>query len=63
VQVRDVAHTNRAHVGVALDARAGVALAVGAIDNLVKGAAGQAVQAMNAALGWPETAGLDLLGG
>jgi N-acetyl-gamma-glutamyl-phosphate reductase len=63
VQVRDVTHTNRAHVGVALDARAGLALAVGAIDNLVKGAAGQAVQAWNAAMGWAEAEGLDLLGG
>jgi len=63
VQVKDVTHTNRAHLGVALDARAGLALAVGAIDNLVKGAAGQAVQAWNAAMGWPETDGLDLLGG
>ena len=63
VQVKDVARSNRAHVGVALDARAGVAVAVSAIDNLVKGAAGQAVQAMNAALGWPEATGLDLLGG
>jgi N-acetyl-gamma-glutamyl-phosphate reductase len=48
---------------VAVDARAGVAVAVSAIDNLVKGAAGQAVQALNAALGWPEATGLDLLGG
>jgi N-acetyl-gamma-glutamyl-phosphate reductase len=63
VQVRDVTRTNRAHVGVALDARAALALAVGAIDNLVKGAAGQAVQAWNAAMGWSEAEGLDLLGG
>jgi len=63
VAVKDVVHTNRCHVGLAVDARAGVAVAVSAIDNLVKGAAGQAVQAMNAALGWPETTGLDLLGG
>jgi N-acetyl-gamma-glutamyl-phosphate reductase len=63
VMVKDVLHTNRCHLGVAVDARAGVVVAVSAIDNLVKGAAGQAVQAMNAALGWPETAGLDLLGG
>ena len=63
VMVKDVARTNRCHVGVALDARAGVAVAVSAIDNLVKGAAGQAVQALNAALGWPEATGLDLLGG
>jgi N-acetyl-gamma-glutamyl-phosphate reductase len=63
VLVRDVVHTNRCHVGVSLDARAGVAVAVSAIDNLVKGAAGQAVQATNAVMGWPETDGLDLLGG
>jgi N-acetyl-gamma-glutamyl-phosphate reductase len=63
VLVKDVVHTNRCHVGIAVDARAGVVVAVSAIDNLVKGAAGQAVQAMNAALGWPETTGLDLLGG
>jgi len=63
VQVKDVARTNRCHVGVALDARAGVAVAVSAIDNLVKGAAGQAVQALNAARGWPEVDGLDLVGG
>jgi N-acetyl-gamma-glutamyl-phosphate reductase len=63
VAVKDVARTNRAHLGVALDARAGVAVAVSAIDNLVKGAAGQAVQALNAALGWPEATGLDLVGG
>jgi N-acetyl-gamma-glutamyl-phosphate reductase len=46
-----------------VDRRAGVVVATSAIDNLVKGAAGQAIQAMNAALGWPETAGLDLVGG
>jgi N-acetyl-gamma-glutamyl-phosphate reductase len=63
VQVKDVARSNRCHLGVALDARAGVAVAVSAIDNLVKGAAGQAIQALNAALGWPEATGLDLQGG
>jgi N-acetyl-gamma-glutamyl-phosphate reductase len=63
VLVKDVVRTNRCHVGVALDARAGVAVAVSAIDNLVKGAAGQAVQALNAAMGWPETEALDLVGG
>jgi N-acetyl-gamma-glutamyl-phosphate reductase len=63
VMVKDVVHTNRCHVGVAMDARAGVAVVSSAIDNLVKGAAGQAVQAMNAAVGLPEVTGLDLLGG
>lgn len=63
VLVKDVVRTNRCHLGVALDGRAGVAVAVSAIDNLVKGAAGQAVQALNAAMGWPETEALDLVGG
>jgi len=63
VALKDVLHTNRCHLGVAVDARAGTVVAVSAIDNLVKGAAGQAVQALNAAMQWPETTGLDLLGG
>ncbi len=63
VQLKDVLHNNRVHVGVALDARARIAVVTAALDNLVKGAAGSAVQAANAVLGLPETAGLDLLGG
>ncbi len=63
VSVKDVARTNRCHLGAAADGRTGTAIAVSAIDNLVKGAAGQAIQAANAALGWPEATGLDLLGG
>ena len=63
VSVKDVVRTNRVHLGVAVDARAGTAVAVSAIDNLVKGAAGQAIQALNAALGWDEALGLDLIGG
>jgi N-acetyl-gamma-glutamylphosphate reductase len=61
--VKDVLRTNRYHVGVTLDARARVAVVTSALDNLVKGAAGSATQAMNAVLGLPETTGLDLLGG
>ena len=41
----------------------GVVVAVAAIDNLVKGAAGQAVQNLNLAMGWAESAGLDTLRG
>lgn len=63
VAVKDVVRTNRCHLGAALDARTGLVVAVSAIDNLVKGAAGQAVQALNATQGWDETLGLDLLGG
>jgi N-acetyl-gamma-glutamyl-phosphate reductase len=53
-----VAHTNFCDIGVALDPRTGRAVVVSAIDNLVKGAAGQAIQNMNLMLGYPETEGL-----
>ncbi len=49
---------NAAHVGVAVDRRSGRVTASCAIDNLVKGAAGQAVQNANLALGLPEATGL-----
>jgi N-acetyl-gamma-glutamyl-phosphate reductase len=50
--------SNGAHLQVTADARAGRAVVVSAIDNLGKGAAGQAVQIANLMLGLPETAGL-----
>ncbi|MDQ3808959.1 MAG: N-acetyl-gamma-glutamyl-phosphate reductase [Chloroflexota bacterium] len=53
--------TNLAFVSYAADAEAGVVIALGAIDNLGKGAAGQAVQNMNLMLGCPEYLGLDLV--
>jgi N-acetyl-gamma-glutamyl-phosphate reductase len=58
---RAVATTNRVQVAAAADRRTGRAVAAAAIDNLVKGAAGQAVQCANLAIGLPETAGLDLV--
>jgi len=45
-------------VAVRVDARAEMAIAIAAIDNLGKGAAGQAVQNLNLMLGLPEAAGL-----
>ena len=51
--------SNAAQLQVAADTHAGRAVVVVAIDNLGKGAAGQAVQCANLALGLPETAGLD----
>jgi LysW-gamma-L-alpha-aminoadipyl-6-phosphate/LysW-L-glutamyl-5-phosphate reductase len=57
-----LAGTNFADVGFALDPRANRVVALCAIDNLVKGAAGNGVQAMNVALGFPETAGLEFVG-
>ncbi|MBK7404104.1 MAG: N-acetyl-gamma-glutamyl-phosphate reductase [Phycisphaerales bacterium] len=57
-----VAGSNFADVGFALDERSGRIVALCAIDNLVKGAAGSAVQCMNVALGLPETMGLGFPG-
>ncbi len=53
---------NTALVQVALDERAGRVVTVTAIDNLVKGTAGAAVQSMNIALGLPQTLGLTVQG-
>ncbi|MGI4788257.1 MAG: N-acetyl-gamma-glutamyl-phosphate reductase [Janthinobacterium lividum] len=50
--------TNYCHIGLALDTRTSRVVVVSAIDNLVKGAAGQAVQNMNLMCGFAETAGL-----
>jgi N-acetyl-gamma-glutamyl-phosphate reductase len=50
--------SNTAHLQVAADPHAGRAVVVCALDNLVKGAAGQAIQIANLMLGLPETAGL-----
>lgn len=61
-QTKPLAGTNRAVVSAHVDARAGMLIASAAIDNLGKGAAGQAVQNANLVLGEEETAGLDALG-
>jgi N-acetyl-gamma-glutamyl-phosphate reductase len=59
-RLQDVVGTNRARLSAAAD---GDHLAVfSAIDNLVKGAAGGAIQWMNRLLGFPETAGLKVPG-
>ncbi len=56
-EIKHVAHTNFCDVGWRVDATGRVVI-VSVIDNLVKGASGQAVQNMNVMLGVPETAGL-----
>jgi N-acetyl-gamma-glutamyl-phosphate reductase len=58
-RLSDVVGTNDCLISVHA-AAAGRVVVFSAIDNLVKGAAGQAVQNMNLAMGWPEAAGLDL---
>jgi N-acetyl-gamma-glutamyl-phosphate reductase len=57
-----VTGSNVAQIAVAVDEDAETLVAVCAIDNLVKGAGGAAVQSMNLALGWPETDGLSMVG-
>jgi N-acetyl-gamma-glutamyl-phosphate reductase len=54
--------SNAAHIAVAVDEAAETFVAIAAIDNLVKGTGGAAVQSMNLALGWPETEGLSVVG-
>lgn len=61
-ETRWVVGSNNALVSVALDGRSGTAVIITAIDNLVKGAAGQAVQCANLMLGFDETAGLPQTG-
>jgi N-acetyl-gamma-glutamyl-phosphate reductase len=54
--------SNAAQLAVAVDEDAETFVAIAAIDNLVKGTGGAAVQSMNLALGWPETEGLSIVG-
>src|SRR5207245_3214835 len=54
--------SNAVHLTVRADPRTGTVLAIAAEDNLVKGAAGQAVQNANLLLGLPETTGLTAVG-
>ncbi len=56
--MRAVQHTNYAQICPLLDARRGRVIAFGAIDNIVKGASGQALQNLNLMAGRPETEGL-----
>jgi N-acetyl-gamma-glutamyl-phosphate reductase len=55
----EVRGTNRAHIGLAVDDRTGTLVVACAIDNLVKGTSGQAVQCANISLGLSEKTGLD----
>jgi N-acetyl-gamma-glutamyl-phosphate/LysW-gamma-L-alpha-aminoadipyl-6-phosphate reductase len=57
-----LAGTNLCDVGFEKDPHSNRLVVIGAIDNLMKGAAGSAVQAMNLMFGWDETTGLDFIG-
>lgn len=58
-QTRHVRGSNMTFIGVARDRAPGRAIIISALDNLTKGASGQAVQNMNVMLGYPETMGLE----
>jgi N-acetyl-gamma-glutamyl-phosphate reductase len=56
---RHVRGSNMTFIGVVADRVPGRAIVISALDNLVKGASGQAIQNMNLVMGWPETMGLE----
>jgi N-acetyl-gamma-glutamyl-phosphate reductase len=58
-EIRQVIGSNICRIGMALDERVGRVIVIAVIDNLVKGAAGQAIQNMNLMLGLSETLGLE----
>ena len=58
-ETKYVAGSNYCDIGIKVDSRTGRLLVVSAIDNLVKGASGQAVQNMNIMLGFKETLAID----
>ncbi|WP_411343949.1 N-acetyl-gamma-glutamyl-phosphate reductase [Paenibacillus sp. WLX1005] len=58
---KEVAGSNYCDIGFALDERTGRMTIVSVIDNLVKGAAGQAIQNLNLMMGWDENLGLNMI--
>ena len=61
-QIQDVSFSNRCDIGLRCNPRNGELVVVSVIDNLIKGAAGQAIQNMNLMFGWEESLGLPLAG-
>ena len=57
-QTKDVTGSNFCDIACHVDERTGRVVIIAVIDNLVKGASGQAIQNLNIRMGWPETAGL-----
>jgi len=57
-EVRNVAGTNWCEISYIYDARTNTGIVLSAIDNIIKGASGQAIQNMNIIYGWEETEGL-----
>ena len=59
--LRNVKFTNMCDISLHIDSRTGTLIVVSTIDNMVKGAAGQAIQNMNLIMGLEENAGLNLV--
>ena len=59
--IRNVTHSNYCDISIHLDDRTNRLVVVSAIDNMIKGAAGQAIQNMNIRMGFKEEAGLTLV--
>lgn len=57
-QIKEIRNTNFCHIGIKMDTKRALCVIVSAIDNLTKGAAGQAVQNMNLMCGFDEREGL-----
>ena len=60
-ETRWVEGSNYVDINFKIDERTGRIIVMGALDNIVKGAAGQAVQNMNLMFGLPETEGLEMV--
>jgi N-acetyl-gamma-glutamyl-phosphate reductase len=60
-QTKWAAGTNSCYIGLAVDTRTDRVIVMSAIDNLIKGQSGQAVQNLNIMMGWEETLGLPQL--
>ena len=57
---KEVWGSNYCDIGFAADSSTGRVTIISVLDNLVKGAAGQAIQNLNLMMGWDETAGLNM---
>lgn len=61
-QTKWVQGTNLCQIGIEVDPRTDRVIVMSAIDNLMKGQAGQAIQCLNLMMGWDEMLGLPQLG-
>ena len=61
--IKNVVNTNYCDIGVHFDPHCNRILIISAIDNLIKGASGQAVQNMNLMCGFDEKMGLEMIAG